>query len=255
MGQALAPDAPGIRRRGEVAQDVLVEEVGERPVPDVMQQPGQPQRLHDQPLRGRLRARLRRSQGRPQAGIKVAGPQPCLVHDAQAVREAAVLGRREDPTSALQLADATHPLDPRRVEQVAFGRRFGRQAEPTRAFRREALRQLDVAVDRIADEIDRPQQRMHLAIRRRTRAFSSCGPHRLVLHGPSLAETDHERIVMAPEVSGSCPSSWPHPSGGPPSRATSLHRPYRSAGCRPEPAPPCRKQQPCGLQWWPRNRS
>jgi hypothetical protein len=67
---------------------------------------------------------------RAQTRVQVAGPQPGLVHHAQAVGEAAVLGRGEDPARALELADAPHPLQPGRVEQIAFGRLLRRQPEP-----------------------------------------------------------------------------------------------------------------------------
>ena len=60
-------------------------------------------------------------QGRAQAGIQRTGPQPGLVHDAEAVGESRVLGGREDPPSTLELADAAEPLEPRRVEEVLLG--------------------------------------------------------------------------------------------------------------------------------------
>ena len=41
---------PGIGRRREAGQDVVVEEVGERPVPDVVEQAGHPQGLGDEAL-------------------------------------------------------------------------------------------------------------------------------------------------------------------------------------------------------------
>ena len=40
----------GVLRGGECRQHLVVEEVGERPVADVVQEAGDPQRLHDQPL-------------------------------------------------------------------------------------------------------------------------------------------------------------------------------------------------------------
>ena len=52
VGQPLAGGPAGVGRRRERGQDVVVEEVGERPVPDVVEQPGDPQRLDDEPLRG-----------------------------------------------------------------------------------------------------------------------------------------------------------------------------------------------------------
>ena len=56
-----------------------------------------------------------------QARVERARPQPCLVHDPEAVGEARVLGRREDPARALELADPAHALEPGRVEQVLLG--------------------------------------------------------------------------------------------------------------------------------------
>ena len=50
VGQPLAVRPPRIGGRLELGQDVVVEEVGERPVPDVMEEPGHPQRLDDEPL-------------------------------------------------------------------------------------------------------------------------------------------------------------------------------------------------------------
>ena len=43
------------------------------------------------------------------------------MHDAQAMGEARVLGRREDPARALELADPAEPLEPGGVEQVLLG--------------------------------------------------------------------------------------------------------------------------------------
>ena len=77
----------------------------------------------------------------------------------EAVGEPRVLGRREDPAGALELADPAQPLEPRRVEQVLLGDRPRRAARPRADFgRRQALGQLDVAVDRVADEVDRAER-------------------------------------------------------------------------------------------------
>ena len=77
------------------------------------------------------------------------------MHDAQAVGEARVLGRREDPARALELADPAEPLQPGRVEDVLFGDVLVRQPDRRRLVAGQALGQLDVAVDRVADEVDR----------------------------------------------------------------------------------------------------
>ena len=77
------------------------------------------------------------------------------MHHPKAVRETTVLGGREDPTCALQLADAPESLQPRRVKEIFFGRLLREVAERCGTLWRESLGQLDVAVDRIADQIDR----------------------------------------------------------------------------------------------------
>ena len=104
---------------GKRRQHVVVEEVGERSVPDVVEQAGHPHRLDDEALRGQRLAG--RGQRRAQARVERPGPQAGLVHDAQAVGEARVLGGREDPAGALELADPAQPLEPGRVEQVLLG--------------------------------------------------------------------------------------------------------------------------------------
>ena len=144
------------------SQHVLVEEVGERAVADVVQQPGDPQRLDHERL-GRDRVLGRRAL-RPRAGverfaqrgIEGGAPQAGLVHDAQAVREAAVLGRREDPAGALQLADAAQALHPRRVEQVLL--RDGLAAEAGRGASASGVSRLVSSMYPwigVADEVDR----------------------------------------------------------------------------------------------------
>ena len=55
----------GVGRGREGGQHVVVEEVGERPVADVVEQPGHPQRLDDEPLR---RERLAGRRERRRAG-------------------------------------------------------------------------------------------------------------------------------------------------------------------------------------------
>ena len=108
---------------------MVVEEVGERSVPDVVEQAGHPERLDDEPFR---RDRLAgpgpgpgraggRGEGHPEARIERPRPESRLVHDAEAVREAGVLGGREDPAGALELADPAQPLEPGGVEQVLLG--------------------------------------------------------------------------------------------------------------------------------------
>ena len=80
------------------------------------------------------------------------------MHDAQTVGEARVLGGREDPAGALELADPAQPLEPGRVEQVLLGDVLVGQPGRAGLVRREPLGQLDVAVDRVADEVDRGER-------------------------------------------------------------------------------------------------
>ena len=84
VGQALVLP-PRVRRRGKVAQDVLVEEMGEGSVPNVVEKSGQPQRLDDQALGGCPHRRLDLGQRGAQTRVEVARPQAGLVHDAQTV--------------------------------------------------------------------------------------------------------------------------------------------------------------------------
>ena len=69
-----------------------------------------------------------------------------------------MLRGREDPPSALELADPAEALEPRGVEQILLGGLLGRQAGGGGFVRREAFRELDVAVDRIADQVDRAER-------------------------------------------------------------------------------------------------
>ena len=80
------------------------------------------------------------------------------MHDAQAVGEARVLGGREDPAGALQLADPAQPLEPGRVEQVLLGDVLVGESGERGLGGRQALGQLDVPVDRVADEVDRGER-------------------------------------------------------------------------------------------------
>src|SRR5215213_8402489 len=116
MAEALARRAPRVHRRREVDENLLVEEVGKWSVADIVQEPGDPQGLHNEALaRDRLSSdRESRSQRR----IERASPQPGLVHHPEAMREPGVLGGREDPSCALELADPAEALDPRGVEEV-----------------------------------------------------------------------------------------------------------------------------------------
>ncbi len=155
VGKPLVARPADVVRGGEGMQDVVVEEVGERTVPDVVEEARHAECLDDEPFRRQvvvghsLRAELD-----DERGMEVAGPQAGLVHHPEAVGEAGVLGRREDPAGALELRDPAHPLEPGRVEEILFRGGLGRQAGLGRLGVPESLGQLDVAVDRVADEVD-----------------------------------------------------------------------------------------------------
>ena len=156
VGQPLPVRPSRVGRRLEVGQDMVVEEVGERPVPDVVEEPGHPQGLDRQALRRDRLVRVR--ERRPQARVERPCPEARLVHDPEAVGEPRVLGGREDPAGALELADAAQPLEPRRVEQVLLGGLLGGQPCRRRLVACQPLGQLHVPVDRVADEVDRGER-------------------------------------------------------------------------------------------------
>ena len=143
---------------GKAAQDVVVEEVGERPVADVVEQPGHAQRLDDEPFGRRLARPAPRRPAPSQRRVEMAGPQPGLVHHAEAVGESAVLGGREHPARALELADPAQPLDPRACRSGPPRRPSRRAARAPTPSPVEPLRELDIPVDRVADEIDRRER-------------------------------------------------------------------------------------------------
>ncbi len=154
VGERLPVGPAPVRGRREGGQDVIVEEMGEGAVADVVEQPRNPQRLHDQPFGRRPQAGVRHGQGVDERRIEVAAPKPGLVHHAEPVREPRVLRGREDPARALQLADPAQALEPDGIEDVLLGRLLGRHPGGLRLGGGEPLRQLDVAVDGIADEVD-----------------------------------------------------------------------------------------------------
>ena len=153
MGQPLAGDPARVVGGREGGQHLLVEEVRERPMTDVVHETGHPQRLDDEALRGDGFAGA--DQLTAEARVERTGPQAGLVHDAKAVGEPRVLGRREDPAGALELADPPEPLQPGRVEDVLLGDVLVGQPDRGRLVAGQALGELDVPVDRVADEVDR----------------------------------------------------------------------------------------------------
>ena len=76
----------------------------------------------------------------------------------EAVGEPRVLGGREDPARALELADPPQPLEPGGVEEVLLGDVLVRQPGRRRLVRPQSLGQLHVAVDGIADQVDRGER-------------------------------------------------------------------------------------------------
>ena len=94
----------------EARQVVLVEEVAERAVAHVVQQPRHAQHLLHQ--RRRRDVCIVVAQGR----IEVAGEPPGVVHRPEGVLEAGVLRPGEDPAGALELVDVAQPLHPPAVE-------------------------------------------------------------------------------------------------------------------------------------------
>ena len=151
MSQPFGPRPAGIGWRLECDQDMLIEEVGKRTMTDIVEQARDPEGLDHDAFGGN--PITARGQGGSKAGIEAAGPGPGLVHHTQAVGEPAVFGRGEDPAGTLELADPTEALQPGRVQQILLGAGLGGQPEGGRVGRLEPLRQLDVAVDRVADEV------------------------------------------------------------------------------------------------------
>ena len=72
--------------------------------------------------------------------------------------EARVLGGREDPARALELADPAQPLEPGGIEQVLLGDVLVGEAGDPGLGRGQAFGQLDIPVDRVADEVDRGER-------------------------------------------------------------------------------------------------
>ncbi len=183
---------------------LLVAEVAERPVPDVVQQAGEAHRLFHEGQRGSRRLDLaqRRVDGlREQAGE---------VHHAEAVREAAVLGGREDPPRALQLVDALEPLHPRAVDHVGLGDLAGaRQGDA------------EVPVERVGDQVDVVVGQLH---RRPTPSVPRPAPRRR-----ARARSRRRRGRSAPRP----------PGGTPPGRCRRCARPPRPSRRR------CRRRSPC----------
>ena len=120
-----------------VIQEVVVEEVAERAVADVVEQPGHPQQLLEQGRRGAVR------KDGVERWSELLGEAPGQVHGSQRMLEAAVLRGGKHPARGLQLRDAPQALHPRGVEHVLLG---GLPRDRARA------RVEDVVVDGVGDE-------------------------------------------------------------------------------------------------------
>ena len=87
MRQALGTLPARVRWCGKPGQDVVVEEMGERPVAHVVQEAGDAQGLDDQALRRNRLAGVDPLECLPEARIEMPRPEPGFVHHAEAVRE------------------------------------------------------------------------------------------------------------------------------------------------------------------------
>ena len=122
----------------DVGQEVVVEEVPERPVAHVVEEPGHAEELLHE--RGRGGVGEDGPERRPELLREAAGD----VHRAEGVRKAAVLRGGEHPARRLELRDPPEALHPGRVDQVLLGRLAGDEAVGPRVE--------EVPVDRIDDE-------------------------------------------------------------------------------------------------------
>ena len=116
---------------------IFVEEVPERTMPHVMEQPCDAHGLLDQPNRRRVLAAGAESR------VQVMRPLAGQVHRAKRVLEARVFRGRKDPPRALQLVNATKSLQPRSVQEVLLGSVARHPARP-------ALRDAKVSIDGVA---------------------------------------------------------------------------------------------------------
>ena len=141
LAQSLADDCRSQRfvRQAVPFEEMLVEEVAERPVAHVVQQARHPQQRLDIAAAGGVGARLL------QAGIESLGGPAGQVHDPDHVRKPRVLGRGIDPPGGLQLVNVPQPLHPRIVDDLPLGDLARRESS--------ARRERDVAVDRVVGEV------------------------------------------------------------------------------------------------------
>ena len=157
MREALPGGATRVIGGWKFLQHFVIKEVGEWPVAHVVQQPRNAKRLNNEPFAWDGIAA--RAQLLSERTVKMARPEARLMHHPKAVRETTMFGGGEDPACALQLTDATESLQPRCIQQILFRRLLREVAERCRTLWCKSLGQLDVAVNRIADQVDRLEAR------------------------------------------------------------------------------------------------
>lgn len=124
ISQLLADDlrADVLVRNPELVEVLVVEEVSERSVADVMEQPRHANEAFDVGPRRHVGTGI--AEGIV-PGIDHAG---CQVHDTERMLKPHVLGRGEDPPGGLQLVDVPQPLHPRVVNHFLLGGLAGGEA-------------------------------------------------------------------------------------------------------------------------------
>ena len=119
---------------------ILVEEMAERPMPDVVQQPSHPECLLDAGRRRYVGVQHR------EVGIELPRPPAAEVHRPQRVLKPRMLATGEHPPGRLQLMNSPQTLQPGVVEQVLL-RGLAIAANPLGDF--------DVAEQWIGDQVHR----------------------------------------------------------------------------------------------------
>lgn len=120
-------------------EKIVVEEMAKRTVPDIVHQGRDPQELFHIIGRRDVFSRFL------EEGIQMSGESSRHVHRPQGMDEAGMLGRRIDPTGALELINVPEALDPRGIDQIFFG-------ELVRIRSRVRNGEGDILVNRISDQ-------------------------------------------------------------------------------------------------------
>src|SRR4030088_2704244 len=115
--------------------------MAERPMPYVMEEPGDAHRLLHHRQRWGICA------GRAQRRVEMACPLPGEVHRAKRVLEPRMLCRGENPPRALQLMNTPQALEPGVVDEVLLRRLSGHAARPP-------FGDAKVSVDGVAGQVD-----------------------------------------------------------------------------------------------------